>query len=89
MKLLLLELFGAEAQAKREAEAKAKAEGSNGGNEAGGEGEGEGDAQKSGKTKGGLPADRVAVLAIAYHNKAVQQEFLRKYADALVSYEKV
>jgi hypothetical protein len=35
-----------------------------------------------------LPPDRVAVLAIAYHNLAVQQEFLRKYHDSLVSYEK-
>lgn len=35
-----------------------------------------------------LPPDRVAVLAIAYHNYACQQEFLRKYHDSLVSYEK-
>jgi hypothetical protein len=35
-----------------------------------------------------LPADRVAVLAIAYHNKAVQEEFLRRSSEALASYEK-
>jgi len=35
-----------------------------------------------------LPPDRVAVLAIAYHNLAVQQEFLRRYAESLSSYEK-
>jgi tetratricopeptide (TPR) repeat protein len=35
-----------------------------------------------------LPADRVAVLAIAYHNLAVQQEHLKKYRGSLSSYEK-
>jgi len=35
-----------------------------------------------------LPADRVAVLAIAYHNRAVQQEHLRQYKPSLSSYEK-
>lgn len=35
-----------------------------------------------------LPADRVAVLAIAYHNLAVQQEHLKKYRNSLSSYEK-
>lgn len=35
-----------------------------------------------------LPPDRIAVLAIAYHNLAVQQEFLRKYPESLSSYEK-
>ena len=34
------------------------------------------------------PADRVSVLAIAYHNLAVQQEHLNLYSDALASYEK-
>jgi len=35
-----------------------------------------------------LPPDRVAVLAIAYHNLAVQQEHLRQYQASLRSYEK-
>jgi tetratricopeptide (TPR) repeat protein len=35
-----------------------------------------------------LPADRVAVLAIAYHNLAVQQECLSKYPQSLESYDK-
>ncbi|CAM9237945.1 unnamed protein product [Chrysoparadoxa australica] len=33
-------------------------------------------------------ADRVAVLAIAYHNMGVEQEFLRKYEHSLQSYRK-
>lgn len=35
-----------------------------------------------------LPADRVAVLVIAYHNLAVQLEHLKKYKKSLGSYEK-
>jgi hypothetical protein len=31
--------------------------------------------------------DRLAVLAIAYHNLAVEQEFLKMYQEALESYE--
>eukprot|EP00742_Colponemidia_sp_Colp-10_P001835 GILJ01001964.1.p1 GENE.GILJ01001964.1~~GILJ01001964.1.p1 ORF type:complete len:357 (+),score=66.01 GILJ01001964.1:139-1071(+) len=32
--------------------------------------------------------DRIAVLAIAYHNMGVEQEFLKRYEAALVSYRK-
>jgi hypothetical protein len=39
-----------------------------------------------------LPAetskDRTAVLAIAYHNMGVEQEFLRSYPAAILSYKK-
>ncbi|CAN0432341.1 unnamed protein product, partial [Laminaria digitata] len=39
---------------------------------------------------GGQPprADRVAVLAIAYHNMGVEQEFLKKFEHSLQSYRK-
>ena len=39
---------------------------------------------------GGRPprADRVAVLAIAYHNMGVEQEFLKKFEHSLQSYRK-
>lgn len=39
---------------------------------------------------GGAPpqADRIAVLAIAYHNIGVEQEFLKKYEQSLLSYRK-
>ncbi len=30
--------------------------------------------------------DRIAVLTIAYHNLAVEQEFLKKYHEAIESY---
>jgi hypothetical protein len=30
--------------------------------------------------------DRIAVLTIAYHNLAVEQEFLKKYHEAVESY---
>ena len=30
--------------------------------------------------------DRMAVLTMAYHNLAVQQEFLKMYAEAIQSY---
>ena len=33
-------------------------------------------------------ADRIAVLAIAYHNIGVEQEFLKKFDQALLSYRK-
>ncbi|CAN0082138.1 unnamed protein product, partial [Hapterophycus canaliculatus] len=33
-------------------------------------------------------ADRVAVLAIAYHNMGVEQEFLKKFEHSLQSYRK-
>lgn len=33
-------------------------------------------------------ADRLAVLAITYHNMGVEQEFLKRYQDALNSYKK-
>lgn len=32
--------------------------------------------------------DRKAVLAIAYHNMGVEQEFLRSYPAAILSYKK-
>ena len=32
--------------------------------------------------------DRTAVLAIAYHNMGVEQEFLRSYPAAILSYKK-
>lgn len=39
-----------------------------------------------------LPAetskDRTAVLAIAYHNMGVEQEFLKSYPAAILSYKK-
>ncbi len=41
---------------------------------------------------GGSPqppqADRIAVLAIAYHNIGVEQEFLKKYDQSVLSYRK-
>ena len=33
-------------------------------------------------------ADRIAVLAIAYHNIGVEQEFLKRYDQSLISYRK-
>lgn len=33
-------------------------------------------------------ADRIAVLAIAYHNLGVEQEFLKKYEQSILSYSK-
>lgn len=33
-------------------------------------------------------ADRIAVLAIAYHNVGVEQEFLKKYENSVMSYRK-
>jgi tetratricopeptide (TPR) repeat protein len=35
-----------------------------------------------------LPRDRIAVLAIAYHNMAVQEECLRRFEASVVSYQK-
>ncbi len=41
---------------------------------------------------GGAPqppqADRIAVLAIAYHNIGVEQEFLKKFDQSVLSYRK-
>ena len=42
-----------------------------------------GSAQKKDTNK-----DKVAVLAIAYHNMGVEQEFLRSYPAAILSYKK-
>jgi predicted nucleotidyltransferase component of viral defense system len=36
----------------------------------------------------GNSKDRTAVLAIAYHNMGVEQEFLRSYPAAILSYKK-
>jgi hypothetical protein len=33
-------------------------------------------------------ADRIAVLAIAYHNIGVEQEFLKKFEQSILSYKK-
>lgn len=33
-------------------------------------------------------ADRIAVLAIAYHNIGVEQEFLKKFEQSIISYQK-
>lgn len=33
-------------------------------------------------------ADRIAVLAIAYHNIGVEQEFLKRYEQSMLSYRK-
>jgi tetratricopeptide (TPR) repeat protein len=33
-------------------------------------------------------ADRIAVLAIAYHNIGVEQEFLKRYEQSIISYKK-
>ena len=35
-----------------------------------------------------MTKDRTAVLAIAYHNMGVEQEFLRSYPAAILSYKK-
>ena len=34
-----------------------------------------------------ISKDRTAVLAIAYHNMGVEQEFLRSYPAAILSYK--
>jgi len=31
--------------------------------------------------------DKISILAVAYHNLAVQQEYLKLYAEALENYE--
>jgi hypothetical protein len=33
-------------------------------------------------------ADRIAVLAIAYHNIGVEQEFLKRFEQSILSYRK-
>lgn len=35
-----------------------------------------------------LQADRIAVLAIAYHNCGVEQEFLKRYDQSMMNYKK-
>jgi tetratricopeptide (TPR) repeat protein len=101
LKLLLLELFGPHSAAAQQQETqvvehegdqveKPKEETKAGdGKQESGEEAKEGE-EGDGKEEEGaaLPPDRVAVLAIAYHNLAVQQEFLRKYKGSLSSYEK-
>ena len=46
--------------------------------------------KKTSKTKSGKDPnkDRTSVLAIAYHNMGVEQEFLRSYHAAILSYKK-
>jgi tetratricopeptide (TPR) repeat protein len=87
LKLLLLELFGGGNSGGAASAGGAEGEGEEHGGEEGGE-EGEGSAAAGGGGNGGIPGDRVAVLAIAYHNAAVQLEYLRRYEDALGAYEK-
>lgn len=48
----------------------------------------ESSAASSSSSSSSLPLDRITVLAIAYHNLAVQQEYLKMYTDSLISYEK-
>lgn len=47
-------------------------------------------AGRGGSDGGDQPprADRIAVLAIAYHNMGVEQEFLKKFEHSLQSYRK-
>ena len=40
------------------------------------------------ENKSAPQADRIAVLAIAYHNVGVEQEFLKKYEHSVMSYRK-
>lgn len=40
-------------------------------------------------TSSGQQLDRVSVMCIAYHNIGVEQEFLKDYANSVVSYKKV
>ena len=40
------------------------------------------------ETKSAPQADRIAVLAIAYHNVGVEQEFLKKFEHSIMSYRK-
>lgn len=77
LKLLLLELFGPQGYANQMPKEDEGDEGD--------EGEEKRDSQMEPPK---LPAERVAVLAIAYHNLAVQQECLRMYKASLASYEK-
>lgn len=53
------------------------------GQEAGGEGD------KASASSSGQQLDRVSVMCIAYHNIGVEQEFLKDYANSVVSYKKV
>ena len=43
----------------------------------------------SGQEAQAPPKERVAVMAIAYHNVAVEQEYLKKFDLAIQSYRKV
>lgn len=56
----------------------------------GGSEEQEEEEKKKSKPKGGKDPnkDRTSVLAIAYHNMGVEQEFLRSYHAAILSYKK-
>merc|ERR1711988_1843302 len=45
-------------------------------------------SSSSGMEAEGPPKERVAVMAIAYHNVAVEQEYLKKYDLAIQSYRK-
>lgn len=42
----------------------------------------------SSTSKAAPQADRIAVLAIAYHNIGVEQEFLKRYEQSILSYRK-
>lgn len=53
-----------------------------------GEPEIEGDENESGFPQQRKPEDRMIVLCIAYHNIAVEQEFLKQYQASLNSYAK-
>lgn len=78
LKLLLMELFGNLDSIKKDAEE----------HELIATGAAESTAASMEALKQRLPADRVAVLAISYHNMAVQMEFLRRYTESLSAYEK-
>lgn len=77
LKLLNAELFDGK-------EGGPEGEGAGAGGEEKKEEQGEGDERGEAK----LPVDRVAVLAIAYHNLAVQQEFLKQYKESMASYSR-
>lgn len=91
LKLLLLELFGEFNELVKQQEqghGDASSHGATGSHEALATGNSQAASQTVETLRARLPPDRVAVLAIAYHNLAVQQEFLRQYSESLVSYEK-
>lgn len=91
LKLLLMELFGDFNNIKKEAAASAAADNAAEEHEliaTGDSAAANANPASLESLKARLPADRVAVLAIAYHNKAVQEEFLRRWGESLASYEK-